>query len=166
MSDGEVVELLKIANGYLPRVRLEYDRLKDEKSSLEAELNSWKAELSNTARTYQQFVDRNIELKKREDELQLTIDDMENKKAELQKTTTELKQYILRIIIHYPEVKQMMVSLCQEKAVVKFSILRSYFMPISYCKIGITVFVSSPAAESLIRPIMRILFSHANLSKE
>ena len=34
MKDGEVVELLKIANGYLPRVRLEYDRLKEEKSSL------------------------------------------------------------------------------------------------------------------------------------
>ena len=31
MKDGEVVELLKIANGYLPRVRLEYDRLKEEK---------------------------------------------------------------------------------------------------------------------------------------
>jgi hypothetical protein len=48
MKDGGVVELLKIANGYLPRVRLEYDRVKEEKSSLEAELNSWKAELSNT----------------------------------------------------------------------------------------------------------------------
>ena len=55
IGDGEVVELLKIANGYLPRVRLEYDRLKEEKSSLEAELNSWKAELSNTVRTYQNF---------------------------------------------------------------------------------------------------------------
>ena len=33
IRDGEVVELLKIANGYLPRVRLEYDRLKEEKSS-------------------------------------------------------------------------------------------------------------------------------------
>ena len=53
IRDGEVVELLKIANGYLPRVRLEYDRLKEEKNSLEAELNSWKAELSNTVRTYQ-----------------------------------------------------------------------------------------------------------------
>ena len=41
MGDGEVVELLKIANGYLPRVRLEYDRVKDE-------LNSCKAELNNT----------------------------------------------------------------------------------------------------------------------
>ena len=36
MGNGEVVELLKIANGYLPRVRLEYERVK-------AELNSWKA---------------------------------------------------------------------------------------------------------------------------
>ena len=77
MGDGEVVELLKIANGYLPRVRLEYDRLKEEKSSLEAELNSGKAELSNIARTYQQFVDRNIELKKREDELQHSVNKLE-----------------------------------------------------------------------------------------
>ncbi len=65
MGDGEVVELLKIANGYLPRVRLEYDRLKEEKSSLQAEINSWRTELNNIARTYQRFVDRNIELKKK-----------------------------------------------------------------------------------------------------
>jgi hypothetical protein len=70
MSDCEVVELLKIANGYLPRVRLEYDRLKEEKRFSEAELN-------NIARTYQQFVDRNIALKKREDELQLSISELE-----------------------------------------------------------------------------------------
>ena len=36
MRDGEVVELLKIANGYLPRVRLEYDRLKEEINSCES----------------------------------------------------------------------------------------------------------------------------------
>ena len=36
MGDGEVVEVLKIANGYLPRVRLEYDRVKAELNSLEA----------------------------------------------------------------------------------------------------------------------------------
>lgn len=29
MGDSKVVELLKIANGYLPRVRLEYDRLRE-----------------------------------------------------------------------------------------------------------------------------------------
>jgi chromosome segregation ATPase len=77
--DGEIVELLKIANGHLPRVRLEYDRLK-------AELNSLKAEIRNSVQIYQQFCDRNLELKKREDELQLTINELETKKTELQKT--------------------------------------------------------------------------------
>ena len=84
MGDGEVVELLKIANGYLPRVRLEYDRLKEEKNSLEAELNSWKVELSNTVRIYQQFCDRNLELKKRQDQLQLTINELQGKMTKLQ----------------------------------------------------------------------------------
>ena len=40
ICDGEIVELLKIAKGHLPRVQLEYDRLK-------AELDSLKAEISN-----------------------------------------------------------------------------------------------------------------------
>ena len=86
------MELLKIANKYLPRVRLEYDRLKEEKSSLEAELNSWKAELSNTVRTYQQFVDRNIELKKREDELQHSVNKLEGKEAELNESLSQTLQ--------------------------------------------------------------------------
>ncbi|HYZ58757.1 MAG TPA: hypothetical protein VE544_03790, partial [Nitrososphaeraceae archaeon] len=97
MGDGEVVELLKIANGYLPRVRLEYDRVKEEKSSLQAELNSWKAELNNTAKIYQNFCDRNLALKNREDELQQIIDAMENKRTELQKTTTELQQHLAEL---------------------------------------------------------------------
>ena len=45
MSDDQVVELLKIANEHLPRVRLEYDRLK-------AELNSLEVEKSNSAKDY------------------------------------------------------------------------------------------------------------------
>ena len=94
MKDGEVVELLKIANGYLPRVRLEYDRLKEEKSSLEAELNSWKVEISNAVRIYQDFCDRNLELKKREDELQHSINELEAKKTELQETTTDSNQHV------------------------------------------------------------------------
>ena len=90
MKDGEVVELLKIANGYLPRVRLEYDRLKDE-------LNSWKAEISNAARIYQGFCDRNLELKKRQDQLQLTINKLEGKVTKLQmadndNANSEIKQ--------------------------------------------------------------------------
>ena len=44
MGDGEVVELLRIANGYLPRVRLEYDRLNWEKNTLRNELNAWRFE--------------------------------------------------------------------------------------------------------------------------
>lgn len=112
MNDGEVVELLKIANGYLPRVRLEYDRLKEEKKSLEAELSSWKAELNNIARTYQQFVDRNIELKKREDELQHSVNELEAKESELQKTISRLEQHlsVLKSNVNTtnlnPEVKQ------------------------------------------------------------
>ncbi len=74
MSDGEVIELLKIANGHLPRVRLEYDRLK-------AELNSLKAEINNSVRIYQHFCDRNVELKNREDELQVTIKQLESRTA-------------------------------------------------------------------------------------
>ena len=87
MSGGEVVELLKIANEHLPRVRLEYDRVK-------AELNSKKAELSNTVQTYQQFVDRNIALKNREDDLLLNIGKLEARESVLQKTTTELQRHI------------------------------------------------------------------------
>jgi hypothetical protein len=79
MGDGEVMEILKIANGYLPRVRLEYDRVK-------AELNSWKAEINNSVRIYQQFCDRNIALKKREKELLNTISELQAKEAELQMT--------------------------------------------------------------------------------
>ena len=86
MRDSEVVELLKIANGYLPRVRLEYDRVKEEINSAKAELNSLKAETTNLVRTYQDFCDRNLELKNREDELQLTIKELETTKVELQKT--------------------------------------------------------------------------------
>jgi hypothetical protein len=86
MRDGEVVELLKIANGYLPRVRLEYDRLK-------AELNSLKAEISNSVRTYQDFCDRNLEMNKRINELHLIVDELEAKRTELRKITTESNQH-------------------------------------------------------------------------
>lgn len=51
----------------LPRVRLEYDKRK-------AELNSWKAAVSNEVRVYQDFCDRNLILKNKEDELQRVED--------------------------------------------------------------------------------------------
>ena len=91
IGDSEVVELLRIANGYLPRVRLEYDRVKEEIYSSKAELNSWKAAVSNEVRVYQDFCNRNLALKNREDELQSSVNDLEAKEAELQKTTTELQ---------------------------------------------------------------------------
>ena len=56
---------------------------------MEAELNSWKAELSNTVRTYQDFCDRNLKLKKREDELQLSINELEAKEAELNESSSQ-----------------------------------------------------------------------------
>lgn len=73
---------------------MEYDRCKEEKSSLQAELNSCKAEIRNEVRTYQQFVDRNLALKKREDELLHSIGELEKNETELQKTITGLKQHI------------------------------------------------------------------------
>jgi predicted transcriptional regulator len=90
ISDTEVVELLKVANGHLPRIRLEYDRVK-------SELNSWKAEVNNAARTYQLFCDRNLALKNREDELRLSINGLETKETELQETITGLEQRISQL---------------------------------------------------------------------
>jgi hypothetical protein len=83
IGDVEVVELLKIAKGYLPRARLERDRLDEEINWRKAELNSWKAEISNAVRIYQQFCDGNLELKKREDELKHSISQLAAKEAEL-----------------------------------------------------------------------------------
>jgi hypothetical protein len=94
MGQREVIELLKIANGYLPRVRLEYDRVKEEINSSKAELNSWKAAISNEVRVYQQFCDRNLALKKREDELQLNVDKLEAKEIELQRTISRFEQHL------------------------------------------------------------------------
>ena len=61
---------------------------------MEAELNTWKAEISNAVRIYQGFCDRNLELKKREDELQHSINELEAKKTELQETTTDSNQHV------------------------------------------------------------------------
>jgi len=52
------------------------------------------AELNNTVRMYQQFCDRNIELKKREDELLLSISELGARESELRKATTGLEQQL------------------------------------------------------------------------
>ena len=84
MRDEDIVELLNIAKGHLPRVKLEYDRLR-------AELNSLKDNISNSVRTYQDFCNRNIALRNREDELLKTINELEAKKSELQKSLSQSK---------------------------------------------------------------------------
>ena len=90
MGDGEVLELLKIANEHLPNVRLEYDRVKTEVNLAKAEKDSLEVARSDSVLTYQQFSDRNIKFKRRESELQQSINELETKKAELQKKYDEL----------------------------------------------------------------------------
>src|ERR671911_294065 len=106
MGDAEVAELLKIANGYLPRVRLELDRIKEEINWGKAELNSWKAAISNEVRVYQDFCDRNLALKNREDELVLSISELERKETRLNKSLSEFQDNNADNNCLAPEVKQ------------------------------------------------------------
>jgi hypothetical protein len=86
-----LVLVCKIASGYLPRVRLEYDRLSWQKNTLRAELNAWKFEIDNAAKIYQGFCDRNLRLCNREGELKRNIGELEAKKTEMEKTTIGLR---------------------------------------------------------------------------
>jgi predicted transcriptional regulator len=102
MGNGEVAELLKIASGYLPRVRLEYDRIKEEISYSKAELNSWKAAVSNEVRVYQDFCNRNLALINREDELRRNIDELEAKMTKLNKSLSEFEENDPNMTVDYP----------------------------------------------------------------
>ena len=84
MKDGEVVELLKIANGYLPRVRLEYDRV-------EAELNSLEAKKLNLFNEHQRQCDEISNLHTEIDCLQSVLGKLRHEEAALnqQKERTE-----------------------------------------------------------------------------
>ena len=93
----EVVELLKIVNEYLPRIRLEYDRVKEEMNSTKAELRSWQVAISNEVRVYQDFCNRNLALRNREDGLKKTLDELEAKEERLRKTITELQQHVSKL---------------------------------------------------------------------
>jgi hypothetical protein len=92
VREGEVMELLKFANGHLPRLRLEYDRLLQEINSIKAELNSRKAAVSNEVRLYQDFCDRNLKLRKREYELLHNIEELEAKETKLNKSLSEFEE--------------------------------------------------------------------------
>ena len=84
MKDSEVLELLKIANGYLPRVRLEYDRL-------EAELNSLEAKKLNLFNEHQRQCDEISNLHTEIDCLQSVLGKLRHEEATLnqQKERTE-----------------------------------------------------------------------------
>ena len=84
IGEGEVVELLKIANGYLPRVRLEYDRV-------EAELNSLEAKKLNLFNEHQRQCDETSNLHNEMDCLQSILGKLRHEEAALnqQKERTE-----------------------------------------------------------------------------
>ena len=87
MSDGEVIELLKIANGHLPRVRLEYDRLK-------AELNSLENEKSNSAKDYHRLCNEISGMETAVDQFQLTIKESKDEKAKLELQKIRLQNFV------------------------------------------------------------------------
>ena len=102
MSDDEVVELLKIANGHLPRVRLEYDRLK-------AELNSLEDEKSNSTQDYHRLCDEISGMKTTVDQLQLTMGESKEEKAKLELLKIRLQNFVKDFQnnnIEYNKVKQ------------------------------------------------------------
>jgi predicted transcriptional regulator len=102
MSDDDVVELLNIAKGHLPRVRLEYDRLR-------AELNSLEDEKRNSAKERQRLCNEISEMKSIVDQLQLSTRESkeENSKLELQKI--KLQNFVKNFQgnnVEYNKVKQ------------------------------------------------------------
>ena len=102
MGDGDVIELLKIANGHLPRVKLEYDRLK-------AELNSLEDEKSNSTDDYHRLCNEISGMKTTVDQLQLTIRESKDKKAKLELQKIRLQNFVKDFQdnnIEYSKVKQ------------------------------------------------------------
>jgi len=102
MGDDKVIELLKIANGHLPRVQLEYDRLK-------AELNSLEDEKSNSTEDYHRLCNEISGMKTTVDQLQLTIRESKAEKAKLELQKIRLQNFVKDFRdnnIEYNKVKQ------------------------------------------------------------
>ena len=87
MSDNEIEELLKIAKGHLPRVRLEYDRLK-------AELDSLEDEKSNSTEDCHRLCNEISGMKITVDQLQLTIRKSKEEKAKLELQKIRLQNFV------------------------------------------------------------------------
>ena len=102
MSDDEVIELLEIAKRHLPRVKLEYDRLK-------AELNSLEVEKSNSTEDYHRLCNEISGMKTTVDQLQLTIKESKDEKAKLELQKIQLQNFVKDFRdnnIEYDKVKQ------------------------------------------------------------
>ena len=102
MGNDEVVELLKIANGHLPRVKLEYDRLK-------AELDSLEDEKSNSTEDYHRLCNEISEMETKVDQLQLNIKESKEEKAKLELQKLRLQNFVNDFRdnnIEYNKVKQ------------------------------------------------------------
>ena len=76
MSDSEIIELLRIANGHLPRVKLEYDQL-------EAELDSLEDEKSNSAKEHQRLCNETSEMETTVNQLKLVTKRLKEEKLSL-----------------------------------------------------------------------------------
>ena len=87
MSDNEIEELLKIANGHLPRVKLEYDRL-------EAELNSLEDEKGNSANDHHRLCNEISGMETTINQLQLTIKELKDEKAKLELQKLRLQNFV------------------------------------------------------------------------
>ena len=87
IRDGEVVELLKIANGYLPRVRLEYDRV-------EAELNSLEAKKLNLFNEHQRQCDEISNLHTEIDCLQSVLGKLRHEEAALNQRKERTENFV------------------------------------------------------------------------
>ena len=87
MSDDEVIELLKIASRHLPRVQLEYDRLK-------AELNSLEDEKNNSTKGYHRLCNEISGMKTTRDQLQLTIRESKEEKTKLELQKIRLQNFV------------------------------------------------------------------------
>ena len=81
------------------------------------QLNSWKAAVNNSARIYQDFCDRNLELKKREDELQLSTNELKAKENELQRIISGLKQQLSELREFNVDNNTVDLEIKQEKAI-------------------------------------------------
>ncbi len=102
VSDDEVVELLKLANRHLPRIQLEYDRLK-------AELNSLKDEKSNSAKDYHRLCNEISGMRTTVDQLQLSLRESKDEKAKLELQKLRLQNFVKDFRdnnIEYNKVKQ------------------------------------------------------------